>query len=164
MRLVLSTFLAEHEPIAAPLEFERGCEKRQKHLRSTEGLGTQARSPMRTLARRPESLRVLAALVACSVLGGAAAGCGRKIGEADCRKVADHLGEIWKAEAKSEETDGPGKDKAQDVIRQEGERLTREWVEECRKDLVGKRVEEKELTCLLATKTMTDVQKCAESQ
>lgn len=118
---------------------------------------------MRTPARRPESLRRLAVLAACCVLAGASPGCGRKVGEADCRKVADHLGEIWKAEAKAEETDGPGKDKAQDVIRQEGERLSREWVEECRKDLVGKRVEEKELACLLATKTMGDVQKCAES-
>lgn len=126
---------------------------------------------MRTLEPRPESLRVLAALVPgrrlcrglalCCAL--AAAGCGRKVSETDCRKVADHLGEIWRTEAKSEESDGPGKEKAQDVIRQEGERLSREWVDDCRKDLVGKRVEEKELNCLLATKTMADVQKCTES-
>ena len=81
---------------------------------------------MRTPARRPESLRVLAMIAACCVLGGAASGCGRKVNETDCRKVADHLGEIWKTEAKSEETDGPGKEKAQEVIRQEGERLARE--------------------------------------
>ncbi len=119
---------------------------------------------MRTPARRPQSVRIFAVIAACCVFGGASAGCGRKVSEGDCRKVSDHLGEIWKSEAKAEEADGPGKEKAQDVIRQEGERLTREWVEECRKDLVGKRVEEKELTCLLATKTMGDVQKCAESQ
>jgi hypothetical protein len=116
--------------------------------------------------RRPAPARshrpaLVAALVACGL---AAAGCGRKVAEADCRKVADHLGEVWTAEAKKEETDGPGREKAVDVIRQEGERLTREWMDECKKDLVGKRVEPKELDCLLATKTMADIQRCADGE
>lgn len=105
----------------------------------------------------------ISVLIAASCFAAAAgAGCGRKVNDADCRKVADHLGEVWASEAKKEEADGAGKEKAADVIRQEGERLTREWVDECKKDLVGKRVEEKELTCLLATKTMAEIQKCAE--
>jgi hypothetical protein len=107
---------------------------------------------------------VHAALVACGLLGLLVAGCGRKVSEADCRKVAEHLGEVWTAEAKKEETDGPGKEKAVDVIRQEGERLSRDWMDECKKDLVGKRVESKELDCLLATKTMAEIQKCADSE
>lgn len=104
----------------------------------------------------------VAPAVACAVLGAFTAGCGHKVSEADCRKVADHLGEVWQAEAKKEETDGPAREKASDVIRQEGERLTREWLDECKKDLVGKRVEDKEMTCLLASQTMADIQKCTE--
>ncbi|MEZ4296249.1 MAG: hypothetical protein R3B70_14855 [Polyangiaceae bacterium] len=114
---------------------------------------------------RPEPhLRAAALTAAALLLALGAAGCGRKISEADCRKVSDHLGEVWAAEAKKEETDGPGRDKAMDVIRLEGDRLTREWMDECKKDLVGKRVEDKELTCLLATKTMADIQKCTETE
>lgn len=90
--------------------------------------------------------------------------CGRKVSDADCRKIADHLGEVWTTEAHADETDGPGKEKASEVIRQEGDRFARDWVDGCKKDLVGKRVEEKDLACLLATKTMADVQKCAEAQ
>ncbi len=119
---------------------------------------------MRKPSRRPFRLRVLAALAATGVLAAALAGCGRKVNDADCRKIADHLGEVWTTEAKAEETDGPGKEKAVDVIRQEGDRFTRDWIEGCKKDLVGKRVDEKDLTCLLATKSMADVQKCAEGQ
>lgn len=105
-----------------------------------------------------------AALVACGILGVLAAGCGRKVNETDCRKVADHLGNVWNAEAKKEEIDGPGKEKAVEVIRLEGDRLSREWMEECKKELVGKRVEARELDCLLATKSMADIQKCAEGE
>ncbi len=120
---------------------------------------------MRRLTPLPPPLAALrAAAVACGLLGALAAGCGRKVTEPDCRKVADHLGEVWAAEAKKEETDGPGKEKAVDVIRQEGERLARDWMEECKKDLVGKRVESKELDCLLATRTMADIQKCADGE
>jgi hypothetical protein len=119
---------------------------------------------MRKPSPRPLCLRLLAALAVTGVLAAALAGCGRKVNDADCRKIADHLGEVWTTEAKTEETEGPGKEKAVDVIRQEGDRFTRDWIEGCKKDLVGKRVDEKDLTCLLATKTMADVQKCAEGQ
>jgi hypothetical protein len=121
------------------------------------------------MSRRPHSRpsprlfrRAAALLSAGCVAAVLAGGCGRKVNDGDCRKVADHLGEVWAAEAKREEVDGPGKEKAADAIRQEGERLTREWVDDCKKELVGRRVEEKELACLLATKTMADIQKCAE--
>lgn len=103
------------------------------------------------------------ALLLSAALALVLAGCGRKVSEGDCRKVAEHLGSVWTAEAKKEETDGPGKEKAADVIRQEGERFTREWIDDCKKDLVGKRVEEKELACLLETKTLADIQRCTES-
>lgn len=108
----------------------------------------------------PPYARAFAALAAAAAL--CATGCGRKVNETDCRQVADHLGEVWTAEAKKEATDGPGKDKAEEVIRQEGERFKQDWAEDCKKELVGKRVESKELTCLLATKTMGEIQKCAE--
>src|SRR4051812_5433372 len=114
---------------------------------------TGAMPAMRSPLPRPLRLRVLAGLLAslpvCGALAVALTGCGRKVNDADCRKIADHLGEVWTAEAKSDETEGPGKEKAVDVIRQEGEHFTRDWIEGCKRDLVGKRVEEKDLTCLL---------------
>src|SRR5262245_876970 len=51
--------------------------------------------------------RARAALAACAMVASLVAGCGRKVSDADCRKVADHLAEVWAAEAKKEETDGP---------------------------------------------------------
>ncbi len=91
------------------------------------------------------------------------AGCGRKVSDGDCRKVADHLSGVWTAEAKKEEADGPGKEKAAEVIRQEGERFAREWMDDCKTDLVGKRVDGKELSCLLETTSLADIQRCAET-
>jgi hypothetical protein len=110
----------------------------------------------------PLYARAFAAVAASAAVALCGMGCGRKVGENDCRQVADHLGEVWAAEAKKEATDGPGKEKAEEVIRQEGERLKQDWAEDCKKDLIGKRVESKELSCLLATKTMADIQKCAQ--
>lgn len=123
-------------------------------------------APQRRSALRgsvPAGLRAGALLASLAALALTLAGCGRKVSEADCRKVAEHLGGVWTAEAKKEEIDGPGKEKAADVIRQEGERFTREWIDDCKKDLVGKRVEEKELACLLETKSLADIQRCTES-
>lgn len=113
-----------------------------------------------SLSVRPLRLRACAALAVCAVIALCGAGCGRKLSDNDCRNVADHLADVWTAEAKKEQTDGPGKEKAQDVIRQEGERLKQDWTEDCKKELVGKRFDEKEMACLLATKTMADIQKC----
>lgn len=113
---------------------------------------------------QPRALTVLAALIALGLASSVTGGCGRKMSEADCRKVADHLGEVWSTEAKKDETDGPGKEKATDVIRQEGERLSRDWMEDCKKDLVGKNIEQKELDCLMSARSLSEIQGCADSQ
>jgi hypothetical protein len=99
-----------------------------------------------------------AALFALALL----AGCGRTMTEADCAKIAENLQQAWKEEAKkAAPTDAAAAEKAAGVLRTEEERLVNEWTAECKKDLVGRQVEAKEIECLLAAKTLEQIGKCA---
>jgi hypothetical protein len=91
------------------------------------------------------------------------AGCGRTMTEADCAKIAENLQQAWREEAKkASPTDAAAAEKAAGVLRIEEERLVSEWTAECKKDLVGRRVEAEEIECLLAAKTLEQIGKCAE--
>lgn len=88
--------------------------------------------------------------------------CGRTVTEADCVKIKDNMREAWTAESKKASTDGPGAEKAAAVIRAEGERLVTDWMSECKRELMGRRVEPKEMDCLLKAKTIAQINKCGE--
>jgi hypothetical protein len=90
------------------------------------------------------------------------AGCGKTITEEDCRKVAGNLREVWLAEAKkAAPADGSAADKANAVIKAGADKLVADWSSECKKELEGRRVDSKEMDCLLAAKSHADVNKCA---
>ena len=92
-----------------------------------------------------------------------ATGCSRTMTDDDCRKVADHLREVWNTEAKKAAPEGgEAATKADAVIRSEGESLVQDWTAECKKELEGRRVDPKEMDCLLKTKTVEEITKCAE--
>jgi hypothetical protein len=111
---------------------------------------------MSSNARRLPSLLVVLAAVA---LGG----CGRTMTDDDCKKVADNMLTVWQAEAKkSAPESGPGVEKAAAVIKSEGEKLVGEWSAECKKELVDRRVDPRELDCLLGAKSIEQINKCAE--
>jgi len=91
------------------------------------------------------------------------AGCGRTVTEEDCTQVKDNMRAAWTAEAKkAAPADGAGSEKAAAVVRSEGERLVGDWMAECKKELMGRRVEPKEMDCLLQAKTIADINKCGE--
>jgi hypothetical protein len=107
--------------------------------------------------------------VALALSAVAAAGCGRGVTEDDCVKIRDNMRDAWAAEAKKAApatTAGPDaaarNEKAAAVIRSEGERLATDWMVECRKDLIGRRAEPKEMDCLLQAKTLGAINKCSE--
>jgi hypothetical protein len=93
----------------------------------------------------------------------AAAGCGRTVTVDDCAHIKDNMREAWTAEAKkAAPTDAAGSEKAAAVIKAEGEKLATDWTDECKKDLMGRRVEPKEMACLLDAKTLAAISKCSE--
>ena len=88
------------------------------------------------------------------------AGCGRTVTEADCTQIKDNMRAAWTAEAKKAAPEGA--DKASAVVRSEGERLVGDWMAECKKELMGRRVEPKEMDCLLQAKSIGEINKCSE--
>ncbi|MFO0761042.1 MAG: hypothetical protein U0359_31480 [Byssovorax sp.] len=92
----------------------------------------------------------------------AIAGCGKTVTDEDCRKIADNLREVWQSESKkAATTDGVSTDKAQNVIRSEGDKLVASFTAECKKELLGQRVDGKEVDCLLQAKTLDQIDKCS---
>lgn len=95
-------------------------------------------------------------------------GCGRTVTEDDCVKIKDNMREAWDAEstkavadAKKSAADAPGPEKAAAVIKAEGEKLTADWMAECKKELMGRRVEQKEMDCLLKARSIAEINKCS---
>jgi hypothetical protein len=91
------------------------------------------------------------------------AGCGRTVTEDDCSHIKDNMRDAWAGEAKqATPADPAGAEKASAVIRTEGERLVSEWMAECKKELMGRRVEPQEIDCLLQAKTLAAISRCSE--
>jgi hypothetical protein len=97
------------------------------------------------------------------VMALALVGCGRTVSEDDCTHIRDNMREAWAAEAKkATPTDPTGAEKASGVVKAEGERLVNDWMAECKNELMGRRVEPKEMDCLLQAKTLAAINKCSE--
>jgi hypothetical protein len=102
-----------------------------------------------------------AALAVALALAGA--GCGKTMTEEDCRKVGESMQAAWEAEVKkATPPEGTGAEKAAGVLKTEKDRLISEWTAECKKELQGRRVDAKEMDCLLAAKTLDQLAKCSE--
>jgi hypothetical protein len=97
------------------------------------------------------------------LLAGTGLGCGRTVTEEDCVKIRDNMREAWALESKkAAPADPAGAEKAASVIKTEGEKLTNDWMAECKKELQGRRVEPKEIECLLGAKSLAQINKCSE--
>jgi hypothetical protein len=96
------------------------------------------------------------------LLGG---GCDRTVGKDDCEKVGAHMRKVWDAEARAAAPVGePANEKAVSVIRSEGERMSREWTDQCKKELEGQRVDDREIDCLLGAPTIAAIQECGTAR
>src|ERR1700761_4012228 len=103
--------------------------------------------------------RLLAAgLLAAST---ASIGCGKTITDDDCKKITDNMREVWATEAKkaAPAEGSAGADKATGVIKDEGDKLSADWSAECKKELLGRRVDPKEMECLLKAKSIEQITK-----
>lgn len=102
------------------------------------------------------------ALAAASAL---AAGCDRTLTKDDCDRVGAHMRKVWDAEARAVAPGGEAAhDKAVSVIRSEGDRMSRDWTDQCKKELEGQRVDDGEIDCLLAAPTLAAIQECGTSR
>lgn len=83
--------------------------------------------------------------------------------EEDCRRTGDTLRAAWMAEVKrAAPMDGQSPGKAPLVLQSEGERLSSEWIADCKKELQGRAVSPRELDCLTGQRTLDQLRKCAE--
>ena len=88
--------------------------------------------------------------------------CGRTVSKDDCVRIKDNMRDAWAAEAKKAAGDGAGAEKASAVIKTQGEKLVSDWMAECDQELMGRRVDPKEMDCLLKAKTIAEINKCSE--
>ncbi len=93
----------------------------------------------------------------------AVASCGRTVTEDDCTRIKDNMREAWAEECKQDApSEGAGTEKAAAVMKAEEERLANDWMTECRKELMGRRAEPKEMNCMLQAKSIAAIGKCGE--
>ncbi len=89
-------------------------------------------------------------------------GCGKTMTSADCERVGGHLRAVWDSEAGlALPVEAPKSARAENAIRAEGERMQTEWLAQCRRELEGRKVDEKEVDCLMSAKTIEAIQSCA---
>jgi hypothetical protein len=93
-----------------------------------------------------------------------ASACGRRMTQSDCERIGTHLREIWDADvaaaAPRSEDERPS-ELADLVIKSHRERISNEWMNQCRRELEGRPVDDKEIECILSAKAIADVQACA---
>lgn len=90
-------------------------------------------------------------------------GCGKNMSAGDCERVGKHMREVWDDEAATA-VGGAAKDKserAKNAIRSEGDKMEADWLSQCRRELEGRPVDQKEVDCIMAAKTVAEVQRCA---
>ncbi|WP_156040899.1 hypothetical protein [Chondromyces apiculatus] len=104
-------------------------------------------------------LRHLLVLCGASLV---AAGCGKTITDSDCQMVGERLQRAWNEEIrKAAPPQGTAGTKASGLLLSEEERLVTDWMAECKRDLTGKRVAQRELDCLLGATSLEQLSKCA---
>ena len=93
----------------------------------------------------------------------AATACGRTVNEDDCKRIGDNLETVWVAESKKiAPAEGAAVDKANAVIKTEGDKVQADWAAQCKKELIGRRVDPKEVECLESATSIDAINKCQE--
>ena len=104
-------------------------------------------------------------IAVCALTAFGVGACGKTMTSSDCGRVGDHLRAVWDSEAGlALPADVPKSERAQNAIRGEGEKMQTEWLAQCRRELEGRKVDEKEVDCLMAAKTIEAIQGCASAK
>jgi hypothetical protein len=90
-------------------------------------------------------------------------GCGRTMSESDCEKIGNHLREVWDNDIKATAPNANDDVSEVGAVILKGHRgkIGDEWLNQCRRELEGRRVDKRELDCVLKAGTIADVQGCA---
>ena len=83
--------------------------------------------------------------------------------QSDCERLGNHMREVWDTDVKATAPAGEGKvsDLAEVVLKNHREKIGSEWMNQCRRELEGRRVDDREIECIMKAKTIADVQACA---
>jgi hypothetical protein len=93
------------------------------------------------------------------------AACGKTMTEADCERVGRHMRSVWDAEAAAvAPKDGAASERARLVIKSEGDKIEKEWSADCRRELEGRKVDDREVECILAAGSIAAMQLCAHER
>ncbi|NUP13673.1 MAG: hypothetical protein HOW73_47160 [Polyangiaceae bacterium] len=83
----------------------------------------------------------------------------------ECEKVGAHMRKVWDTEAAASAPEkGPTSERAGNVIKSEGDKMEAEWKAVCERELEGRKVDEQEVECFLAAKTVEEIQRCAAAK
>ena len=86
--------------------------------------------------------------------------------EADCQRVGRHMRAVWDAEAAAVAPQGgpPVAERAKLVIKGEGDRVEADWNADCRRELEGRKVDEREVDCILAGRSIAEIKLCSQEK
>lgn len=100
--------------------------------------------------------------LAVVLVAAASGGCGKTMTKDDCERVAKHIRGVWDSEAERAAPEkGERSARAMNVIKTEGDKVEAEWRGVCEREIEGRKVDEHEVECFLAAKTIEEVQRCA---
>ena len=92
----------------------------------------------------------------------AATGCGRTMTQGDCERIGNHMRDVWDNDVKATAPGGDAKpsDLAEVVLKNHREKIGSEWMNQCRRELEGRRVDDREIDCVMKASTIADVKGC----
>jgi hypothetical protein len=93
------------------------------------------------------------------------ASCGKTMTEEECDKIGAHMRKVWDndSEQVAPET-GKRSERASNAIKAEGDKMETEWKALCERELEGRKVDEQEIECILASKTVAEIQRCGTTK
>ncbi len=91
------------------------------------------------------------------------AGCGRTMSESDCERIGNHLREVWDNDVKASSASTDASEVGMVIVKNHRGKIGDEWMNQCRRELEGRRVDKTELDCVMKASTIADVQSCAIS-
>lgn len=115
---------------------------------------------MKRIVGQRSSVVVVGAFAALSF----GAGCGRTMTESDCERIGNHLREVWDNDVKASSNSGEASEVGMVIVKNHRGKIGDEWMNQCRRELEGRKVDKAELDCVMKASTISAVQACAISE
>ena len=93
------------------------------------------------------------------------AGCGKTMTKEECDRVRAHLRKVWDSETEATAPEeGPRSARASNAIKSVGDKMEADWAALCERELEGRKIDEREVECILSAKTVAEIQKCGTAK